>query len=94
MLPPGFVKFWDGKGLQRPYCFECIRFALEWGTSRGLCWEYGAYVSLYSSCSRFERRVGSDAPILDKAQIKTTYRFGLADLTQQQRPVPATSVSP
>ena len=82
LAPPGFVKHWEGKGLQRPYCSECLRFALEWGTSRGLCWEYGAYVSLYSSCFRFERRVGSNAPVLDDAQIKASYRFGLADLVR------------
>jgi hypothetical protein len=79
-LPPGFVRFWEGTGLQGPYCSECVRFALEWGTSRGLCCEYGAYVSLYSSCSGFERRVGSNAPILDEAKIKASYRLGLAGL--------------
>ena len=81
-VPLGLVRFWEGDGLQRPYRHECVRFALEWGTSRGLCLEYGAYVSLYSSCSTFERRTGSNAPILDKAQIKASYRFGLADLTR------------
>ena len=82
MHPPGFVRYWEGKGVQRPICSECIRFALEWVTSRGLCWEYGAYVSLCSSCERFERRVGSNAPILDGPQIKASYRFGLADLSR------------
>ena len=82
MLPPGFVRHWEGKGVQRPICSECIRFALEWVTSRGLCWEYGAYVSLYSSCEKFERRVGSNAPILDEAQIRSSYRLGLGDLVR------------
>jgi len=81
MNPPGFVRFWEGKGLHRPYCFECEHFATEKGTSRGLCWEYGAHVSLYSSCNSFERRVGSDSPIVDEAQIRMSRRFGLADLT-------------
>ncbi|MDG6899508.1 MAG: hypothetical protein JRN33_04580 [Nitrososphaerota archaeon] len=80
MLPPGFVRHYEGKGLQRPYCFECVHFATEWGTSRGLCWEYGAYVSLYSSCKTFERRANSSTPIIDGDQIKTSYRLGLNDL--------------
>jgi hypothetical protein len=80
LVPPCFVRFWDGVGLQRPYCSECVHFAMEWGTSRGLCWEYGAYVSLYSSCKTFDRRVNSSAPIVDEAQIKTSHRFGLRDL--------------
>lgn len=81
MLPPGFVRYYDEKGLQKPYCFECVHFAIEKGTSRGLCWEYGAYVSLYSSCLRFERSVGSSTPIVDENQIKVSYRLGLGDLT-------------
>jgi hypothetical protein len=80
MLPPGFVRHLEGKGLQRPYCFECVRFALEWGTSRGLCWEYGAYVSLYSSCKSFERRVGSSTPIVNADEIGVRYRFGMKEL--------------
>ena len=82
MIPPGFVRFWEGEGLQRPYCFECVHFATEWGTSKGLCWEYGAYVSLYSSCQTFERRVGSDAPIMDGAMVNANFRFGLNDLVR------------
>ena len=81
-VPPGFVRFWEGDGLQRPYCHECVRFALEWGTSRGLCWEYGAYVSLYSSCRGFERRVGSNAPIVNETDIVLSHRLGLGDLTK------------
>lgn len=80
MLPPDFVRYWEGVGLQRPYCFECIHFATEWGTSRGLCWEHGAYVSLYSSCKTFERRVNSSTPIVDKDQIEASHRCGLGDL--------------
>jgi hypothetical protein len=80
MLPPDFVRYWEGTGLQRPYCFECIHFATEWGTSRGLCWEHGAYVSLYSSCKAFERRVNSSTPIIDRDQIKARHRLGLNDL--------------
>jgi hypothetical protein len=80
MIPPGFARFWEGKGLHRPYCFECVRFALEKGTSRGLCWEYGAYVSLYSSCESFERRVGSSTPIVDADAIRACHRFGMEDL--------------
>jgi len=75
-VPPGFVRFCEGNGLHRPYCSECIHFALEWGTSRGLCWEYGAYVSIYSSCGSFERRVGSDAPIVHEDQIRAEPRSG------------------
>ncbi|MDG7011761.1 MAG: hypothetical protein JRN17_01565 [Nitrososphaerota archaeon] len=82
MIPPGFVRFWEGKGLHRPYCFECVHFATEWGTSRGLCGEYGAYVSLYSSCKTFERRMNSSTPIVDEDQIKTSHRFGLSDLVK------------
>ena len=81
-VPPGFVRFWEGEGLHRPYCFECVRFALEWGTSRGLCREYGAYVSLYSSCMTFERRVGSSPPIVDEDLIKTSHKLRLADLVK------------
>ncbi|MGD0396028.1 MAG: hypothetical protein ABSB26_03855 [Nitrososphaerales archaeon] len=82
MLPPGFVRYYEGKGLQRPYCFECVHFATEKGTSQGLCWEYGAYVSLYSSCGTFERRVNSSTPIVDEGEIKVSYRFGLKDLSK------------
>jgi hypothetical protein len=82
MIPPGFVRFYEEKGLRKPYCFECVHFATEKGTSRGLCWEYGAYVSLYSSCGTFERRVGSSTPIVDEDHIKVSYRFGLNDLVK------------
>ncbi len=82
MLPPGFVRYYDEKGLQKPYCFECVHFAIEKGTSRGLCWEYGAYVSLYSSCGTFERRVASSTPIVDEGEIKVSHRFGLSDLSR------------
>lgn len=80
-VPPSFVRFWNGIGLQQPYCFECVHFATEWGISRGLCWEYGAYVSLYSSCKDFIRRIGSSAPIVDEKEIKVSHRFGLGDLS-------------
>jgi hypothetical protein len=80
MFPPDFGRYWEGKGLQRPYCFECIHFATEWGTSRGLCWEYGTYVSLYSSCKMFERRVNSSTPIVDRNQVKASHALGLNDL--------------
>lgn len=82
MLPPDFARHWEGKGLQRPYCFECISFAHEKFTARGICWEYGAYVSLYSSCKRFERRVGSSPPIVDEELIRENHRFGLDDLVK------------
>ena len=80
VLPPGFVRHWEGTGLQRPYCFECVRFAHEMFTARGICWEYGAYVSLYSSCTSFVRRANSSTPIVDENQIKASHRFGLKDL--------------
>jgi hypothetical protein len=79
MLPPGFVRYWEGRGLHRPYCFECIHFVHEKFSARGICWEYGAYISLYSSCEKFERRVNSSTPIVDEDQIRTGYRFGLND---------------
>ena len=82
MLPPGFVRYWEGTGLQRPYCFECVWFAHEMSTARGICWEYGAYVSLYSSCSAFERRTNSSTPIVDEAQVRASHRFGLANLAE------------
>jgi hypothetical protein len=63
-------------------CFECVHFATEKGTSHGLCREYGAYVSLYSSCGTFERRVGSSTPILDKGEITVSHKFGLNDLVK------------
>lgn len=80
MLPPGFVRHWEGNGLQRPYCFECIHFAHEMFTARGICWEYGAYVSLYSSCAAFEKRTNSSTPIVDEDQIRVRHRSGLRDL--------------
>ena len=80
MLPPGFVRHWEGTGLQRPYCYECIRFAHEMLTARGVCWEFGAYVSLYSSCAAFERRMNSSTPIVDEDQIRVSHRPGLKDL--------------
>lgn len=83
MKPPGFVRFWEGKGLHRPYCFECVHFATEKGTSRGLCWEYGAHVSLYSSCRDFDRRVNSSTPIVNADMIRVSHRFGLNDLVKQ-----------
>ncbi len=82
MLPPAFVRYWEGKGLQRPYCFECVHFAHELFTARGICWEYGAYVSLYSSCETFVRRMGSSPPIVNENLIKTSHRSGLADLVK------------
>jgi hypothetical protein len=82
MIPPGFVRFWEGEGLHRPYCFGCIHFATERGSSRGLCREYGAYVSLYSSCRAFERRVDSSTPIIDENETKVSYRLGLSDLVK------------
>ena len=84
MIPPGFVRHYDEKGLNKPYCRECVHYADEMFTMRGICWEFGAYVSLYSSSSRFERRMGSNAPILDESQIRVSYRFGLADLTRAE----------
>jgi hypothetical protein len=78
--PPGFVRYWEGIGLQRPYCFECVRYAHEKFTARGICWEYGAYVSLYSSCAAFERRTNSSTPIVDEGQVRASHMFGLEDL--------------
>ena len=80
MLPPDFVRYWEGKGLQRPYCFECVRFAHEKFTARGICWGYGAYISLYSSCAAFERRAHSSTPIVDEDQIRVKHGSGLKDL--------------
>ena len=82
MNPPGFVQYWDGKGVQRPYCRECVRYVDEKFTMRGICWEYGAYVSLYSSCENFARRVGSDTLIVDEGMVRVSHRFGLVDLVK------------
>ena len=82
MIPPGFVRIYDEKGLNKPHCRECVHYADEMFTMRGICWEYGAYVSLYSSCRTFERRVGSDTPIMDEASIKASFRFGLKDIVK------------
>ena len=82
MIPHGFVRFYDEKGLNKPYCRECVHYADEMFTMRGICWEYGAYVSLYSSCRTFERRVGSDTPVMDEASIKASIRFGLKDIVK------------
>jgi hypothetical protein len=79
-MPPGFVKYWEGVGLQRPYCFECTHFAHEMFTSKGICWEFGVYVSLYSSCNTFERRMNESTPIVDEDQIKVRHGSGLKDL--------------
>ena len=80
MLPPGFVRYYDGKGLNQPLCRECVHYADEKFTARGICWEFGSYVSLYSSCASFERRTNSSTPIVDEDQIKTSHRLGLIDL--------------
>ena len=80
MHPPDFMRHWEGTGLQRPYCFECIHFAHEMFTARGICWEYGAYVSLYSSCKSFGRRTSSSTPIVDEDQIRLSHKSGLKDL--------------
>lgn len=80
MLPPGFVRFYNEKGLDRPYCNQCVHFATEGGTNRGLCWKQGAYISLYSSCSDFDRRVNSSTPIVGEGEIKAKFRFGPGDL--------------
>ena len=80
--PLGFVRYYEGKGLNQPLCRECVHYADEKFTARGICWEYGAYVSLYSSCGTFERRVGSSTPIVDEDGIKVSYRFGLNDLVK------------
>jgi hypothetical protein len=80
MIPPGFVRFYEEKGVQKPYCFECTRFAIEVITSRGICLGYGSYVSLYSSCSAFERRVNSSIPVVSAEALKAKFRFGLNDL--------------
>ena len=82
MNPPGFVRYWDGKGVQRPYCRECVHYADEMFTMRGFCCEYGAYVSLYSSCGAFERRVGSGTPIVDEGMIKGSHTSGPEDLVK------------
>ena len=82
MLPPGFVGYHDGKGLDQPLCRECVHYADEKFTARGICWEYGAYVSLYSSCRTFERRLGSNAPIVGEGDVKVSYPLGLANLTK------------
>jgi hypothetical protein len=79
VLPPAFVRFYDERGVSKPYCFECVHFATESDTRRGMCRKYGAYVSLYSSCGTFERRVGSSMPIVDEDEVKASYRFGLND---------------
>ena len=82
MIPPGFVRFYDEKGLNKPHCRECVHFADEMFTARGICWKYGAYVSLYSSCQTFERRMGADPPIMDVALVRASFRFGLNDLVK------------
>ena len=82
MIPPGFVRHWEGTGLQRPYCFECVNFAHEMFTARGICWEYGAYVSLYSSCAMFERRGNSSTLIVDECLIEERHGSGLTDLVK------------
>ena len=82
MPPPGFVRFYAEKGLNKPYCRECVHYADEKFSMRGICWEYGAYVSLYSSCQTFERRVGADAPIMDEVVIRATFSSGLRDLAR------------
>jgi hypothetical protein len=82
MLPPGFVRYYDGKGLNQPLCRECVHYVDERFTARGICWEYGAYVSLYSSCGSFVRRVGSSTPIVDEDQVRVSHRSGLSDLTE------------
>ncbi len=80
MIPPDFVRFYEGKGLDRPYCNQCVHFATEIGTSRGLCWKHGAYVSLYSSCGDYDKRVNSSTSMVEEGVIKTKFRFGLDDL--------------
>ena len=59
-----------------------MNFANEKFTMRGLCWEYGAYVSLYSSCESFVRRENSATPIVDEDMIRMSHRLGLYDLAK------------
>lgn len=80
MIPRDFVRFYEEKGLDRPYCSQCVNFATESGTARGVCWKHGAYISLYSSCSEYNKRVNSSTPIVEGGEIKAKFRFGLDDL--------------
>lgn len=81
MLPPDFnTSILDAQGIGPPFCRECFHSAVELGTCERLCVKYGAYVYLYSSCSSFERRVGSDSPIMSRQDAQARFRGGLVDL--------------
>jgi len=77
MIPPGFVRFYEGKGLDRPYCNQCVHFATETSTSRGLCWKHGAFVSLYSSCGNYGKRANSSTPVIGEGEAREKFMFGL-----------------
>jgi hypothetical protein len=80
MDPPGFVMYLEAMGLHPSHCRECVHHAHEIGTAKAICWRYGVYVSIYSSCSGFERMVGSDLPVVSDAEIREKFPSGLNDL--------------
>jgi len=77
-LPPDFVRRLEGKGLNTRYCWDCVHSASY--DAQTVCSKYGAYVLIYSSCSDFERRVGSDQAVLKAEELKERFKPGLNDL--------------
>ena len=65
-----------------PLCRDCVH-ATNYNRWK-LCMKYGAYVFLYSSCGFFERRVGSDSPVVTEQMVKDKFSFGLVDLQEAE----------
>ena len=66
------------KGLNPPHCryyANCVDHA---GTRKLLCWKYGAYVLMDSSCISFEQELSAG---VTSREIEEKFRFGVDDLT-------------
>ena len=68
MLPPDFIKSLVAKGTNPPYCGWCINAANVQGLELA-CVKYAVYVFRYSSCSDYQKREGSDVPIVNQEEI-------------------------
>jgi hypothetical protein len=82
MLPPGFVVYLEGGGVHPPHCVVCAHAAHFEGWL--ICTEYGAYVSLHSSCGSFERAERGQ-PIVSEKEVEARFKSGLVDLRGGKR---------
>jgi len=78
-FPPGFVKSAPYKGLNPPHCQCCNNCVNHAGTGKLLCWKYGAYVFLDSSCASFEQNLSAG---VTSREIEAKFRSGVDDLTK------------